>query len=190
GSLGGMLFFPIVICGTGMLYGLDTEISQSFGARDDAACRRTLIQGLWLAAAVGPVAAAVLAAMLPLLRAVDTNPRVMELLDPFVRALVWGVLPLMFYTALRRYLQAIDIVKPITFAVVSANLVNFAGNWLLMYGHWGAPRMGLTGSGISTSIARVYIAGVLVVALLRHERRYGYPMFRMSWRPDVIRIRR
>ena len=48
------------------------------------------------------------------------------------------MLPLLFYTAFRRYLQARDIVKPVTFALVSANLVNFAGNWVLMYGHWGA----------------------------------------------------
>ena len=48
GSLGGMLFFPIVVSATGMLYGMDTEVSQSFGARDEAACRRTLIQGIWL----------------------------------------------------------------------------------------------------------------------------------------------
>ena len=190
GSLGGMLFYPIVICATGMLYGMDTEVSQSFGAGDEAACRRTLIQGLWLALMVGPVAAAVLASMLPLLRAVGTNPHVMELLDPFVKALLWGVLPLLCYTALRRYLQAVNIVRPITFAVVSANLVNLAGNWLLMYGHWGAPRMGLTGSGVSTSIARVYIAGVLLVTLLRHERRQGYPLLHVSWRPELERIRR
>src|SRR6266545_2833994 len=67
--------------GIGMLYGMDTEVAQSFGARDDAACRRTLIQGLWLAAIVGPIAAVSLWAMLPLLRVLDTNPRVMELLD-------------------------------------------------------------------------------------------------------------
>src|SRR5215468_6732791 len=81
GSLGGMLFFPIVVCGTGMLYGMDTEVSQSFGARDDTACRRTLIHGLWLATIIGPLAALALAAMLPLLRAVHTNPSVMDLLD-------------------------------------------------------------------------------------------------------------
>jgi hypothetical protein len=45
--------------------------------------------------------------------------------------LIWGILPLMFYSAFRRYLQAMNIVKPITFAVVSANLLNFGGNWLL-----------------------------------------------------------
>ena len=41
-----------------------------------------------------------------------------------MRALLWGVLPLLLYTAFRRYLQAINIVKPITFALVSANLIN------------------------------------------------------------------
>jgi MATE family multidrug resistance protein len=190
GSLGGMLFFPIVICGTGMLYGLDTEVARCFGGRDDEGCRRAIVQGVWLAAIVGPLSAAALAAMIPLLRAVGTNPDVMQLLAPFVQALLWGVVPLLLYTALRRYLQAINIVKPITFAVVSANLINFGGNWLLMYGHWGFPRLGLTGSGISTSLSRTYILLVLVVALLRHERLHGYPLFRLNWRPDMVHIRR
>ena len=175
GSLGNMLFFPIAICGTGMLLGMDTLVAQAFGARDDAACRRTLVQGLWIAVGVAPVVALLLALTIPLLRALGTNPRVMELLGPFVNALLWGVLPLMFYTAFRRYLQAMNIVKPITFAVVSANLLNFAGNWLFMYGNWGAPRLGLEGSGYSTSISRVYIALVLLIAVLRHQRKSAYP---------------
>jgi MATE family multidrug resistance protein len=184
-----MLFFPIVICATGMLFGMDTEVAQSFGARDDAACRRTLVQGLWLSAMVGPVAAASLAAMLPLLRGLGTNAHVMELLDPFVKALLWGVLPLLFYTALRRYLQAINIVKPITFAVVSANLLNFCGNWLLMYGNWGFPKMGLEGSGYSTSISRLYIAGVLLIAVVLHERR-AVVRVPIDWLPHAALIRR
>jgi MATE family multidrug resistance protein len=170
GSLGNMLFFPIAICGTGMLLGMDTLVAQSFGARDDAACRRTLVQGLWIALALSPVVALLLALTIPLLRAVGTNPHVMELLGPYLHALLWGVPPLLFYTAFRRYLQAMNIVKPITFAVISANLLNFAGNWLFMYGNWGAPRLGLEGSGYSTSISRVYIALVLLVAVLRHHR--------------------
>src|SRR5664280_2339993 len=173
GSLGNMLFFPIAICGTGMLLGMDTLVAQAFGAGDGAACRRTLVQGLWIAAALAPVVALLLALTIPLLRAIGTNPRVMELLGPFVHALLWGVPPLLCYSAFRRYLQAMNIVKPITFAVVSANLLNFAGNWLLMYGNWGAPRLGLEGSGFSTSLSRVYIALVLAIAVLRHERKSG-----------------
>jgi MATE family multidrug resistance protein len=190
GSLGSMLFYPIAICGTGMLAGMDTLISQAFGAKDDAACRRTLVQGLWIGIGVAPIVALLLAFTIPLLRAVGTNPRVMALLGPFVHALLWGVLPLLFYTAFRRYLQAMNVVKPITFAVVSANLLNFAGNWLFMYGNWGAPRLGLQGSGYSTSISRVYIALVLLIAVLRHERKHSHPHPRVSWRPQWTLIRR
>jgi MATE family multidrug resistance protein len=200
GSLGNMLFYPIAICGSGMLLGMDTLVSQAFGARDDAACRRTLVQGLWIATGVAPVVVVLLALTIPLLRAVGTNPRVMELLVPYLHAMLWGVPPLLFYSAFRRYLQSMNIVKPITFAVISANLLNFAGNWLFMYGNWGAPRLGLTGSGYSTSISRVYIALVLLIAILRHqhlqsEPRPGYPPgvrsdTPFSYRPQFPIIRR
>jgi len=118
-----------------------------------------------------------------LLRAAGTNPRVMELLVPYLNAMLWGVPPLLFYSAFRRYLQAMNIVKPITFAVISANLLNFAGNWLFMYGNWGAPRLGLEGSGYSTSISRVYIALVLLIAVLRHQRVQSEPRPSGSDRP-------
>lgn len=49
--------------------------------------------------------------------------------------------------------------------------------------------MGLAGSGWSTSISRAYMAAVLLAAIVRHERDCGNPLFRMSWRPDVGRIR-
>ena len=190
GALGGMLFFPIAVCGTGLLLGMDTLVSQAFGARNDDACRRTLVNGLWVALINAPLVAGVLALTIPLLRITGTNPSVMALLEPFLDELLWGLLPLMFFTAFRRYLQAQNIVRPITFAVVSANLVNFAGNWILMYGNWGAPKMGLEGSGISTSLSRLYIAIVLLIAVLRHEARNGNALFQMNWRPDFTAIRR
>ncbi len=76
--------------------------------------------------------------------------------------------PLLFTAALRRYLQAVDVVHPILFAMISANVLNALGDWALMFGHWGAPRMGLEGSAWSTTIARFYmmlaLAGRGVVA--------------------------
>jgi MATE family multidrug resistance protein len=190
GSLGGNLFYPIAIFGTGLLLGMDTLVAQSFGADDPRDCRRSLVNGVWLAAALAAPLALVLWALIPLLRAVGTNPRVMVLLAPYLRALLWGMLPLLAYAALRRYLQAVNVVAPIAFALVSANLVNFAGNWALMFGHWGAPAMGLEGSGWSTTIARVYMAAVLLAAIAWQERKTGNLLFRMSWKPDVVRLLR
>jgi MATE family multidrug resistance protein len=189
GGLGGMLFYPLAICGTGVLLGMDTLVAQSHGAGDPRECRRTLVSGLWLSVALAPALVVAIWALIPLLRAIGTNPQVMTLFEGYLKALLWGILPLLCYTAFRRYLQAVDIVKPVTFALVSANLVNLAGNYALMYGHWGFPAMGLEGSGYSTSVSRLYMAAVLLGAVVWNERRSGGILARISWHPDLARLR-
>jgi len=190
GSLGAMLFYPIAIGGTGLLLGMDTLVAQAHGARDAADCRRTLVNGVWLSLALAPPFALAILSLIPVLRVTGTNAAVMALLDPFLKALVWGLPPLFLYAACRRYLQAIDVVRPVTFALVSANVINVVGNWVLMYGQCGAPRMGLEGSGWSTTIARCYMAAVLLGTIVWHERRTGNLLLRISWRPSLERIRR
>jgi MATE family multidrug resistance protein len=58
-----------------------------------------------------------------------------------------------------------------------------------MYGHWGAPRMGLEGSGWATSVSRFYMAALLGGAILWNERRTGNLLFHISWRPEWTRVR-
>jgi MATE family multidrug resistance protein len=190
GSLASMLFYPVAAWGTGVLLGMDTLVAQSHGAVNPLDCRRTLVNGSWLALAMSPILGAVLWCLEPALRAAGTNPHVMAPLIPFLHALVPGILPLLLFHAFRRYLQAVDIVKPVTFALVSANVVNFAGDWVFMYGHWGAPRMGLAGSGWSTTASRCYMAAVLLAAILWNEHRSGRLLFAISWRADLPRMRR
>jgi MATE family multidrug resistance protein len=97
---------------------------------------------------------------------------------PFLKALIWSTLPLTVYFALRRYLQAMDIVGPVMFALVSANLVNLLGNWTLVYGHLGFPKLGVTGSGWSTCISRVYMMLVLAGAAIYYDRKRSSGLWR------------
>src|SRR5271165_4594723 len=103
GSVGSIVFFPIAVCGTGMLLGMDTLVSQAFGANNQLDARRTLVNGIWLGTAIAPVVALVLWALIPVLRAAGVNPRVMVMLGPFIRNLLWGVWPLLLYAVFRRY---------------------------------------------------------------------------------------
>ena len=188
GGLATMLFYPIVVSGSGMLLGMDTLVAQAFGAGDLRDCRRTLVNGTWLAALITPPLMLALLGLIPVMRAVGTGQGILVLFGPFVKALTWGIFPLLLYTAFRRYLQAVNLVKPVTFALVSANVINAVGNWVLMFGHWGAPRMGLEGSGWSTSVARLYMAAVLLATIVWHERRSGNLLAGISWRPKWNRI--
>src|SRR5256885_7690282 len=92
----------------------------------------------------------------PLMRRLGVQSDILAGMGPFLNALNWGTLPLLLYFALRRYLQAVNMVKPVTFALVSSNIVNALFNWIFIYGHWGAPAYGIAGSGWSTCLARIY----------------------------------
>src|SRR2546422_3519238 len=126
----------------------------------------------------------------PMLAPFRVDPKVLGFAISYTRALAWGLLPLLLYFALRRCLQAMNLVKPVAFALVTANLVNALGNWVLIYGKWGAPALGLVGSGWSTSIARVYMAAVLVGYLLWYDRKHRTDLLRTPIEPDLRRIRR
>ncbi len=169
-AIGNMVFHTFGLLIIGILLGLDTLISQAVGAGDMADANHSLRQGLWLAVLASPPLLVVMWVALPALRWIGLEPRVFALTQDFGWAVAWSVLPIALYTALRRYLQALHLVRPVMYALVSANLVNLALNWALIYGEAGFPAMGVTGSGWSTVGARLYLAGFLAVAVWRREK--------------------
>ncbi len=189
-SIGGNLFYTVAVFGIGLLLGLDTLISQSFGAGDVEDCHRSLFSALYLALFLSPVLVLATWAWVPLLRMYGIDPLVLRDALPFFRAMMWGVFPLLVYVAARRYLQGMSRVKPVMFSLITANLINIAGNWILIYGHWGFPAMGAEGSGWSTFIARIYMAGTLLIYIAYHDARYKTGLARTRRRPDWARMRR
>jgi MATE family multidrug resistance protein len=189
-TLANLLFYPIAISASGVLFGMDTLVAQSYGAGDLRDCRRTLVNGVWLALALTLPLVGIMWALMPLMRWLGVNSRVLAPFGPYLVALIWSILPLLLYSAFRRYLQAVNVVKPVTWCLLGANVINVIGNWVLMYGHWGFPAMGLEGSGWSTAAARVFMAAMLFAAIVRHERAAGRKLAHTPWRPDRARIRR
>jgi len=189
-SLGTVLFMTVGIFGGGLLLGLDTLVSQAFGAGRVDDCHHSLLNGVYLSAALTPLLMGVLWLAMPLLGRIGVDPTVLPLALPYLWAVTWSTLPLLLYTAFRRYLQGMNLVRPVAFALITANLVNVAANWVLIFGHLGFPAYGVVGAGWATCISRVYMAGVLLAYIAWHDRRYGTGLWRVARRPDLARIRR
>jgi MATE family multidrug resistance protein len=170
-GLGETLYNALAIFAASLLLGMDTFVAQAFGREDLRDARRTLVSGSFLALLIAPVLMLSALAWPALMRRFGISAELVDPMTPFLRALNWGSLPLLGYFALRRYLQAMSVVHPITFAFVSANLINLVGDWALIYGHLGFRAMGITGSGWATCIARVYLLLVLLIAVWWAERK-------------------
>lgn len=189
-SLGSNLFTAIALFGGGLLMGLDTLVSQAFGAGRREDCHRSLLNSVYLSIILTPLLAIPIWLLPVLLRWMHADPTVLSLAIPYTKALVAGLFPLMLYFAVRRCLQAMDMAKPIAFALVTANIVNAVGNWALIYGKFGLPAMGAIGSGWSTSISRTYMALVLVGYVFWYDYRHRTELLKTPIEPDFRRIRR
>ena len=179
-GLGSNLYIASAIFGIGILLGLDTLVSQEHGAGREEDARRSLAQGVYLALAMGPLLTLAVWGLVPLLPRLGILEDVLRLTAPYLDALAWGSAPLLVFSAIRRYLQGVGVVKPITFALVTANLVNLVGCWSLVHGKLGLPRMGVEGAGWATSVARTYMMVVLIAAFARYGplSRAGHNPFR------------
>jgi len=189
-SLGGILVHILAFFGGGLLIGLDTLVSQAFGAGQREDCHRSLVHGIYLSLALTPLLVTPVWFFDSLLRLARIPPDIVALAVPYSKAMAWGTLPLLLYFAVRRCMQGMNMVRPIAFALVTSNIINAAGNWLLIYGKLGAPAMGAVGSGWSTAWARIYLAAVLVGYLLWYDRKHRTDLLRTPIQPDLMRIRR
>jgi len=188
-GLGNAIYYAPSLFGIGLLLGLDTMVSWAWGAKDYDNGHRWLAQAMYLALAFTPVLMMFIVVARPLFTARGVDPLVGSYTRSYVSILNWGTLPLLVYGGFRRYLQGVGLVRPVTFALISANLVNLAGNWIFIYGKLGMPALGVSGSAISTVVSRIYMAAVLVYFAWRHERGRGHPLFAHWPGPDWARIR-
>src|SRR6185503_20206082 len=94
-----------------------------------------------------------------------------------MRVIAFSALPLLLSASFRRYLQRMHLVRPIMIALVTANVINAAANWVLIYGNLGMPAMGVTGSAWATNLARLFMAVSLLFLILRHEHTHKAGLF-------------
>jgi MATE family multidrug resistance protein len=184
------LFFAIAIFGMGVMLGLDALVAKSYGAGRLDDCVRWLQHGVRVALVVGPTIMLIFYGALTTSARWGLHPAVRVQAQPYMAILGLGAAPLLLYATFRRYLQGIQIVRPVMVALVTANIVNAFGNWILIWGHFGLPALGIYGSAWATVAARVYLAAFLGLAITRVHRLRNESHARVPFRFDAARVRR
>ncbi|MEP9372270.1 MATE family efflux transporter [Mesorhizobium sp. KR1-2] len=190
GALGTSLYFAPMIFGLGLILATSPMMATELGRKRHSVrdIRRTVRQGLWLAVCVSiPIwvflwqAEAVLAAM-------GQDPELAAQAGVYVHWLQWAVLPFYGYIVLRSFISALE--RPgwalaIVFIAVGFNVL---ANWCLMFGNLGFRAMGISGSGLATTLSSLlmFVGMVAVVTLQSNFRRYS--LFGRFWRPDWPRF--
>ncbi len=188
-SLGNSLFYSIAFVGVGLLFGLDTLVSQAFGGGDAEDGLFSLVQSLFVVAICTPLVM-LLATLAPHgLALIHVDPQIISVTTAYMAALRWSTAPLLLYMAVRHYLQATDRTGWVMVSLLTANLVNWLFDWLLIYGHWGFRAHGIAGSGWATCVVRLYMLGLLAVPLGLSLRKAPIQLRAGAWHPHMSRLR-
>jgi MATE family multidrug resistance protein len=183
---GSIIYLAVMVVGFGTLYALDTFVSQSFGAGRLDECHRWLFAGVQVAALLAVVLTALSLVIIALLPRFGLHPDVLVLIRPYMLHLLWSTPVLLAYAVFRRYLQAMHVVRPVMYGLIAANLVNAGANWILIYGRWGFPALGVVGSAYATVLSRLALA-VFLLGVIRYrerERPSGLHDVPFMWDPE------
>lgn len=169
-GLASAMFIAVAVFGMGLLLGLDPLVAQAFGAGRIDECHRWLVAGVWLAILATPPIVAIVYLLKLALPLAGLPDQVVALAQPYLEVVGWSLPPLLLYVAFRRYLQAMNIVRAVTYTLIAANIVNAIANWVLIFGYYGAPALGVTGAAWATLASRMVMAGALFAVIVRRER--------------------
>lgn len=188
-SLGNTIFYTAAFCAVRLLTGLDTMVAQAFGRGDNRTASHALAQAMWIVLLGTPVVILLTFGFLALLPHFGSPPEIVAETSRYLHALVWSTAPLLIYMALRQYLQATSRVVLIMLSLLSAGLVNAAGDWAFLFGHLGLRAQGIAGSGWATCIVRLWMLGIILPAVLRGLREASTPLSLSAFKPDWIQLR-
>ncbi|MEM8603729.1 MAG: MATE family efflux transporter [Cyanobacteria bacterium P01_H01_bin.121] len=177
GGLAAMIFFSVLTAATGVVMGVSPLVAEAFGAGQKARIQRLARQGLWLTVLIAiPTMLALGQVDQWLLRAGQAAPTV-ELMRTYLDIMVWGLLPMIGFAALRAFVSALSQAQPIMTIVVTGTVGNILGNYALGFGKFGLPQLGLAGLALASVMAQWGMFLALALYVVRHPKLSPYRIF-------------
>ncbi|MFI3294554.1 MAG: MATE family efflux transporter [Rikenellaceae bacterium] len=154
-SFAGSIFFMLFVFVMGISMGLTPLVGENFSQRRYGESSKYLQNAMVIYLVIAAVIFIIQLTTIPVLYHLGQPEEVVEMAIPYYKLLVWSVIPFMLFAVFKQFLEGIGNTKVTMYVVISTNLLNILGNYLLIYGHWGFPAMGVMGAGLSTLISRI-----------------------------------
>ncbi|WP_426959479.1 MATE family efflux transporter [Muricoccus radiodurans] len=191
-TLSGTLVWAMLAPGFGLSFAASALFAQERGRRVGhvRAMRRTFRAGAWSVLLAALPAMALLWQGDAVLIALGQDPALAALSREFLHAVVWGVFPFGLFLTLRGFMAAMERPGPPLAIGVLAVGLNAALGWVLIFGHLGAPALGVRGAGIAGAVSNTAMFLALAAYILQDRRLRRFRLFAGLWRLELARLGR
>lgn len=153
------IFFSIpLFFGVGVSYAITPLVAQAEGANDHNKIIDTLKNGALINLVTGLVLVALIFSVEPFMHSMGQPDDVVTLAIPYLSIIAVSIIPTMIFQTYRQLAEGLQRTRAAMIIVVGSNLLNIVLNYVLIFGKYGFPEMGLNGAGWATLIARIVMA--------------------------------
>lgn len=158
-ALSNSIFYILMVFGMGLAFGLTPLVANADGEKNPERISRLLRNGLLINLVAGAAIFLLTFAVVQFgLDHMDQEPEVTELARPYLNIILASLIPFLIFFNFKQFAEGLSNTRAAMVITLGANGLNILLNYVLIYGHWGAPEMGLNGAGWATLISRVIMA--------------------------------
>lgn len=189
-GLSNVLFFLILVMGLGISVAITPLVAQAHGAGEKKECGLVLRQGLIVTLLSGLVLFVITLVLADSLDYLDQPQAVVESAKVYMRILGFSIFPMMVFQSYKQFAEGLSITKSAMVITLLANIVNVFANWIFIFGHLGAPAMGLAGAGLGTLLSRVFMAVAMAVVVMKSPYLKTFDPFGSRFRIHGVMIKK
>lgn len=166
------LFNTAIFACVGFTYGLTPLVGALYAQKRRADAGAMLRAGVIINLLFSLLVSAVMLTLYFYVDRMGQPEELLPLIRPYFLIYLGGMVPVALFNTFAQWAYAINRTRMPMWITLASNLLNIAGNYVLIYGHFGAPELGLVGAGISTLAARVFCPLMIIcVFFMKHDYR-------------------
>lgn len=173
-SLGNSLVFIAMSVGIGFSTAITPIVAQGDAAKDTNAVRSAFHHGLLLCTVLGLLLFGVVTLGKPLMMLMHQPTEVVTLARPFIDWVGFSLVPMVIFQGYKQFADGMSLTKYAMYAVIFSNVIHVGLNFMLIYGFWIFPKLGILGAALGTVISRVCMVVYMHYILSRNEKLKPY----------------
>ncbi len=168
-------FFSVpLFFGIGVSYAITPLVAESEGAKNAQGVIEILKHGTIINAITGIVLVAIIIGVEPFMHLMGQPQEVVTLAIPYLTIIGASVFPTMIFQTYRQFAEGLQKTRVAMIIVIGANLLNIVLNYVLIFGKFGFPALGLNGAGWATLISKIVMAFCMMLYVYYGRRYQSY----------------
>jgi MATE family multidrug resistance protein len=177
GALGAATFYLLISVGSAIMSAVSPLAAEAYGAGRVELIGRVVRQGLWLSVILAIPVTLLIWHSGALLRLLGQEPVNVALAELYLRAIAWGYFPGLGFAVLKSFVSALSQPRPVIVTMIGGTLFNVAANYVLAFGKFGMPALGIAGLGWASALSLWGMFAALAIYILSHPQLRVYGVF-------------